>query len=103
MTLKTLEQIVGPVNRGQLAGKFRPDFNPLEENEPPMIVKRKVMPPPLTEDLSHLNKKFTRKASKAAKKAWRKLTPEKRLKRVEHLKAAGKLSWMSNRRMDAPH
>lgn len=57
MTLQALTSIVGPIHRGQLETGFAPE----QESTVPHRRERqdrpeRVEPPPLTEDLSHLNK-----------------------------------------------
>ncbi|NJR12991.1 MAG: hypothetical protein HC779_00015 [Phyllobacteriaceae bacterium] len=51
--------------------------------------QRMAKPPPLTEDLSHLNSKSTKLYSQLAKNAWKRMTPEQRSERLEHLRKAG--------------
>ena len=87
MTLSNLESIVGPINRGQLGDKFKPDYEPLYEHIPAYFSedRRMAKPPPLTEDLSRLNGKGTERIKSAVKKVWDAMTPEQRRKRSELL------------------
>lgn len=93
MNLSTLEQIVGPINRGQLAGSFKHDIGKHHTDDEPEapINREKVKPPPLTEDLTYLNHSFTRRASEAAKESWAKMNRTQRKKRIDHLKTVAKI------------
>jgi hypothetical protein len=93
MNLANLEQIVGPIKRGQLAEGFHPDFSlPSSRVEEFLSDDRcKAKPPPLTEDLSHLNHSKTAEYSKRVKDYWKRLTPKQKQERKKQLAAAGKI------------
>lgn len=101
MNLTTLESIVGPINRGQLGGKFKPSYEEALEEVPAYFSddRRMAHPPPLTEDLSHLNPKTTGKFSSLAKKVWGRMKPEERKARMENLSKAGKIGGSATKGM----
>jgi len=99
MNLESLEQIVGPINRGQLATSFKPAYEPATEEAPAFFSddERQYKPPPPTEDLSHLNPPTTKKFSELAGNAWKKMTPAQRKRRIAHLAIAGKIGGSETR------
>lgn len=101
MNLSTLESIVGPINRGQLAGKFKPSYEEAMDEVPTYFSddRRMAQPPPLTEDLSHLNPKSTGRFSRLAKRVWNRMTPEERKARTEKLAKAGKVGGSATKGM----
>jgi len=48
------------------------------------------VPPPITEDYSHLNPKNTKRRAAQARKAWTDLTPAERARRISILSQSGK-------------
>ena len=51
---------------------------------------KKFVPPPLTEDYSHLNPKDTKRRAKQARKAWTDMDATERARRVQILSMSGK-------------
>jgi hypothetical protein len=106
MNLETLESIVGPINRGQLATKFKSVHDiALDDEDPTYFNPSEALyrPPPLTEDLTHLNGRHTEKMKRIAKEVWQRMTPKQRRKRVEHLAKAGTIGGAATKDMRHMH
>lgn len=91
MTLTQLQQLVGPINRGQLEQGFIPERTILDkqgkrEDDDDEITPYRPPPPPI-EDLSYLNPRISAFCRKSGRRAWTKLTPEEREKRRKQLAA----------------
>jgi hypothetical protein len=105
MNLTTLEQIVGPIKRGQLAEGFLGDLRSEMEKSPCFIGDddHKPKPPPLTEDLSYMNGRHTKVHSERAKKVWKNMPADERKKRTEHLSRAGFMGGSATKKLRHLH
>lgn len=81
MNLEELEKLVGPIQRGKLAGRFAPD-NPsaISAHQLPQLLNESastVPPRPELEDLSHLNPANYKKLRTGPRGQWNHRTEDK--------------------------
>jgi hypothetical protein len=109
MTLTQLQQLVGPINRGQLEQGFIAECGTglskekryFEEGE--LEAASTTPPPPPIEDLSWMNPRCSAFSRKSGRRAWLKLTPEEREKRREQLSAAAVKGGMATKNVRHRH
>lgn len=105
MNLTTLETIVGPINRGQLSGGFKPSFEVALDEVPAYFSDDRKLYKPKSggEDLSHLNPETTGRYRELAGAVWKRMKPAERKKRLEHLSEAGKIGGSATKDMRHLH